>query len=214
MTPFYEAMLEVLERPEYDILTGRTVDYQQIIMEAIGRAVISLFERINIRLPDSPEYNPEALTYVFIVVAIFMLLSASMGVTYILIKRRGRKARQDAYSAAIFDDIASNRFSLSDLLRLSKEHADKSQLREAVRYNYIAVLVALNDKQTIKVDKSKTNAQLIRDMSQAAPALLDQFTQVVDIFQQTWFGKKNIDADRYRLFSAEAEAIFKKGDYL
>ena len=207
MSSFYEAMQEVLSRPQYDILTGRAVDHQQLIMEALGRAIMGLFERVRLNMPYSPNYNLEALIFIFVIVAALLLLAVSMGVTYILLKRRGRRDDTAASVAAIFDDIENKRFSLSDLLRTSREYAEKNQLRDAVRYYYIAVLVSLDDKRTIRVDKSKTNAQLTKELVLAAPALSEPFVSVVDVFHEAWFGLKGVDEDRYRRFTVNVEEI-------
>jgi len=205
MNPFNEAMHEVLQRPQYDILTGRAVDYQRVIFEAIGRAIADLLSRIDIDLPGG--YNLQLITTVFIVVLALLLLGASIGLAYILLKRAGKKAQQELGVSALFDDIANKRFSLADLLRLSKEFEEKRQFRDAVRHHYIAVLVSLDDKRTIRVDKSKTNAQLARELADAAPALAGSFVSVVDVFHQTWFGMKVLGEDDYRSFAKSAEVL-------
>ena len=207
MTPFYEALQEVLQRPQYDILTGRAIDYRQIIIDAINRTIISLLEGMSLHIPDSPDYNLGAITNVFIIVTALLLLGALTGVVYFILKRTGRNAAKEISVAAIFDDISNKRFTLGDLLRLSREYAEKKQFRFAVRHYYIAVLVALHDKKTIQVDKSKTNAQLTRELALAAPALSDPFISVVNVFQEAWFGKKEINVSQYYSFTACAEEI-------
>ena len=207
MTPFYEAMQEVLQRPQYDILTGRALDYRQIIIDAVNQAIIRLLEGLFLRVPDSPDYNLEAITNVFIVVTALLLLGGITGIVYFVLKHRGRNAAKEVSIATIFDDISNKRFTLADLLRLSRQYAEKNQFRDAVRHYYIAVLVALHDKKTIQVDKSKTNAQLTRELALAAPSLSDPFISVVNVFQETWFGRRNVDANRYYHFTVNAEEI-------
>ena len=210
MSPFNEAMQEVLAGPKYDILTGRAVDHQQIIMEAIGRAIISMLEQVRLNIPDAGEYNLEAITFAFIIVAVVLFIGTVTGIAYIIIKRKNRRAKQKADVTAIFEDIVHKRFTLPELLRLSRECAGKNQLRDAVRYYYIAVLVALDDKRTIRVDKSKTNAQLSQEIAMAAPALSESFKAVIDVFQQTWFGFKAVDEIKYDKFSRNAEEILNE----
>lgn len=207
MSPFETAMQEVLEGPRYDILTGRAIDYQQVIMEAIGRALISLLERIYLNMPDSPAYNLELITLIFVIVAALVLLGASTGLAYFFLRRRGRRATSEAATQALFDDIAQGRFSLSELLRLSREYEEKRQFRDAVRHSYIAVLVALDEKRTISVDKSKTNAQLARELNQAAPGLHSPFVAVVDMFHQSWFGLKTVEEEGYYSFRSKTEEL-------
>ena len=206
---FSGAMQEVLQRPDYDILTGRAIDYQQVIMEALGRAIISLLEQVRLSLPYSPEYNLQAMTFAFIISAALLLLAASMGITYLILKRRGRKIAINTHASAIFDDIANKRFTLSELLDLSLEYARRHEFRDAIRHYYIAVLVDLHDKNTIRVDKSKTNAQLSKELESADPALLGPFVSLVDIFHKVWFGNKSIDEEKYRLFAANAKEVLQ-----
>jgi len=205
MSSFNEAMQEVLVRPEYNVLTGRSIDYQQVIMEALGRAFLTLFERFQFNMPDPSGYNLRTITIVFIVVSALILFGVIMAAVYVLLRNRGRSKSQSV--SEIFDDIAHKRFSLTELLRLSKEYAADKNFRDAVRHHYIAVLVALDDKKTIQVDKSKTNAQLAWELSQVSPALSGTFVSVVDVFQQTWFGKKDVNEDQYHYFAANVEEI-------
>ena len=207
MTPFYQAMQEVLEWSRYDVLTGRSIDYQQFIIEAIEGVVASILEFLRLNTSDTAEYNLQAITSVFIMAVALLFLGVSTWSISLLLKRKWLNAQQEFSVSALFDDVAHKRFTFSELLLLSQEHAKKKQLREAARYRYIAVLVCLDNKKVIIVDKSKTNAQLIKELSLAAPTLLDSFVSVVDLFQQTWFGKKDIDEDEYRHFAVSAEEL-------
>lgn len=210
MNQFYEAMQEVLERPAYDILTGRSIDHQQVIMQVLGRAIVSLLERVRFNVPEGIDYNLEAFTLIFVISSALLLLSISMAIVYILFKRMSRKNRQAEVSAAIFDDIAHKRFSLSDLLAMNREFATKNQLREAIRCYYIAVLISLDDTRIIRVDKSKTNDRLTEELAEARPMLFEPFVSVVDLFQQTWFGRKSVDESKYLNFAAMAEEILNE----
>jgi len=207
MMSFYEAMQEVLQRPEYDILTGRAIDYQQILIDALINAIINFFEGFEGSYGNTPNYNLEVITYIFIAVAVLLLLIIIAGIAYVLLKSRGRNAAEELSVASIFDDVANKRFTLDDLLRLSREYADKKQFRDAVRHHYVAVLVDLHNKKTIQVNKSKTNAQLIRELTSVSSQLSAPFVAIVDAFHDTWFGMKALDEHQYLIFTANAEVI-------
>lgn len=211
MTTFYQAMQEVLERPKYDVLTGRAIDYEQIIVDALGRAILRLLEGINLSNPYAPEYNLDVIILIFVISAALLLLVTSIVITYMVLKHRGKKAAQETSSiSALFDDIAHKRFTLADLLNNARKYAENEQFRDAVRHLYIAVLVALHDKNTIKVDKYKTNAQLAQELALASPAMLEPFVSIVDVFHKTWFGKKELDEERYQHFASLAEEILNE----
>ena len=207
MSYFYDAMNEVLSRPHYDILTGRAVDHQQMIMEAIGRAVVGLIEQLQLNIPEYTEYNTDTLILIFAAVSALLLFGIAAWAVFIILRRRRKKTENTAHVSAIFDEIENKRYSLHDLIKASKQLAEKSQYRDAVRLKYIAVLVSLNEKRTIKVNKSKTNAQLARELGIAAPDLYNHFVAVADSFHKAWFGFKKIDEDKYTRFSFNAEGI-------
>jgi len=214
MDNFYNAMQEVLKRPRYDILTGRAIDHFQIIrdaiLETIGRALLNMLEGMQVNVPDMPDYNTQAIATVFIIVTVVLLLIIIIAIILFVLRRRGKIAREEATLSSIFDDIANKRFTLADLLQISQEYAKKGQYRDAVRHRYVAVLVALNDKQAIRVEKSKTNAQLSKEFKEAKPLLSEAFDSIIDIFQQSWFGMKPLDEIRYQDFTSFAERVEDK----
>lgn len=204
MTPldhtFYDAMQEVLRRPRYDLLTERAVDYRRTLTDAVERALTALLDRIPVGAVSLPDVNLDAVTYIFALVGALLILGSLSAVVWLVMRRRHRK-RDDAdalsFMEALFEDISGERFRLDEVLRLRREHAERGEFREAVRYGYIAVLVTLHKAKIIRVDKSKTNAQLVNEMSAAAPQDAPAFRDVVIVFQATWFGLKRIDAERY-----------------
>ena len=211
MGDFYQAMEEVLARPRYDILSGRAIDHQQLIRDALLSvaesaldAFIDMLQRFNFAVPDTPNYNLQAITTVFLIVTGALLALALFGAVYFLMKRYGRAAKEKASLSNLFDDIANKRFSLDDLLKISEEHAKNGQYREAIRHRYIAVLVTLNDRQVIRIEKSKTNAQLSKELHDASPTLAEPFDSVIDMFQRSWFGLKEVE---YQDFILNAEKV-------
>ena len=207
MSYFYEAMNEVLTRRHYDVLTGRAVDHRQIITEAIGRAVVSLLEQLQLHMPEYTGYNADTLIIIFAGASALLLFGITVRAIYIILKRRGKKIKTSSDVSAIFDDIENKKFSLTELLQISHKLAESNQFRDAVRLKYIAVLVSLDGKHIIHVKKSKTNAQLARELSAAAPHLFDPFTSIIGVFHEAWFGLKNTDKDSYARFAFNAEEL-------
>jgi len=212
MGDFYPAMQEVLLGRRYDVLTGRAIDYQQVIrdallnlLETIFREFLDLLRNLNFNVPDAMDYNVQAIAAVFLIVTGVLLALALFWIVYLLLKRRSKAAKAEASISSLFDDIANKRFTLADLLKISNEHAKNGQYREAVRHRYIAMLVNLNEKQMIRVEKHKTNAQLSYEIHTAFPALAKPFDTVVDIFQKSWFGLKPVDYHDFILNAEEVE---------
>jgi len=205
-TPFYQAMQEVLERPKYDMLTGRSVDYWEIFWDAVGRAIINLLERITFNIPET-DYNLSFISTIFIIFTALLLLAVVIGLIFLYLRYRRKRDTKESSVATIFDDIANRRLDYSELLRISQEHAEKGQFREAVRHRYIASLVVLHEKKTISVDRSKTNSQLARELQEVAPSLSESFKMVIDTFHLTWFGQRDIDGTTFGDFILNAQKL-------
>ncbi|MCL1988470.1 MAG: hypothetical protein FWG64_10965 [Firmicutes bacterium] len=211
MIQFNEAMHEVLQQPRYDMLTGRLVNYQEIIVNAIVNFIIFLIESLfpNIGLPDGGNYNADTIITIFVIVGMLILFGIIVATLSFVMKSRAKKLVNSDISE-IFDSIAKEKFSLTDLIKLSKDYASQKDFRHAARYYYIAVLVSLNDNKTLKIDKSKTNFQLKREIATVAPNLSDSFVTIVDIFQKSWFGRKPLDDIQYTNFAANVEELLSE----
>jgi len=206
MIQFYEAMHEVLQRPQYDILTGRAVDWQQVITESIANALIAFFRRFDDwTASPSREYNLDIMIYAFLIVAGILLLVSIVGGIYWFLRRKQRVVRPVSDVSEWFDDIAQRKLSFYDLVRKSQESAANGEYRSAIRHRYLAVLVALHESNAIQVDKSKTNSQLTYELQEARPQLATPFNGVIEIFQQAWFGRKPLDEETWLNYQQFAE---------
>jgi hypothetical protein len=205
MRTFDAAMREVLKQPKYDVLTGRAVDYREVILDALGRFVVGLLDRLNWLDADAADYNLSFFAYAFIGVAVALTLLTVAAVVYFTLRHKRKRRRQTETVAEWFGDIAEKRLSLDALLEHARVYAEQGEYREAVRHRYIALLIVLHERQWIRVDKSKTNAQLSIEMWGTRPGQSDMFDEVIDVFHRTWFGHKWMDDARYQRFVKRAE---------
>jgi len=209
MNQFYDAMHEVLQGSQYDILTGRATDWQQVITEAIEDALIAFFSQFDNfywSTSQNQDYNLDAMIMAFRIVAIILLIAAVVGGIYWFLRRKRQAVRPSGNVADWFDDISQRKLSFYDLVRKSKECAANGEFRGAIRHRYLAVLVALHESNAIQVDKSKTNAQLAHELQKARPQLATPFGGVVEVFQQAWFGRKPLDEETWLNYQQFAES--------
>ncbi|MCL2372793.1 MAG: DUF4129 domain-containing protein [Defluviitaleaceae bacterium] len=197
---FYEAMNEVLQSRRYNRLAGRSRDIMQEVRDAIARLINNLLDSINM-----PAINFEgsgrdisSIATVFIVVGVVAAIVA----TVVII--RNLRRRQEEYGLYdMFEELTQKRYSVKDLLALSQVAKNR---REAVRYSYVAALLALDQKGVITISPAATNRIIAGEIQSAAPQLMPMFAQLVNIFHLAWFGKKDISDQALSSF-AEAVAI-------
>ena len=207
--PFYEAMHEVLKTSRYDWLTGRRVPLRTRVMQWLDDLLGRLFSNINTDQNfaiDGASYNLSAIPIVFMVIGIILLVVAAIAVFRAL-----RRSRMTEYYdlSDIFEELAQKNYSVTELIELS----DNAQNRRlAIRYRYIAALLALNEKQIIEIKPSATNAIISRQIAESSPALAPVFERAADWFQRAWFGYKNISDIAYQDFASAIDSILLCGD--
>lgn len=206
MNPFDDAMREVLSQSRYDRLTGRALDLKQIVSDALMRILEFILKRLRFNLPDMGGFRTDIYVYVFIAVGVLLLVVIT-GITLRLLARRRKAAVHDL--SDLFEELAQKQYTVDELLRLSQAREKVENLREAVRFRYIAVLVGLNERQVIFIEKSKTNAVLLAELNAAEPALAPVFSDVVDTFHHAWFGYKPVAAERYTEFLKNTDDLLR-----
>ena len=208
-TTFYEAMHEVLQTSRYDRLTGRSVPIRRRIAEWFFDLLDRIFSNINVNLDfnfDGRSYNLSAVPIVFTVIAVILLIVAAFAIFRAL-----RRSRMTEYYdlSDIFEELAHKNYSVTELIQLSD---DAENRRLAIRYRYIAALLALNEKQIIEIKPSATNAIISKQINESSPALTLVFECTADAFHRGWFGYKDISDTAYKDFAAAVDSILLCGD--
>ncbi|MDR1664564.1 MAG: DUF4129 domain-containing protein [Clostridiales bacterium] len=205
MTPFDGTLREVLNGRKYDRLTGRAVDFGEMVFDFFRRVIAFILDLFNIRLPDGSGYNTNLYAVIFTAAGIIILLAAAGVILRKMMKRR--RGNGGGGLSDIFEELARKNYTLDELLKLSDARSAEGHMREAVRFRFIAELVALRDKKILRLNQSKTNAQLLYELTRNAPGLADSFAKTVDFYHAAWFGGKPVTAEKYAGYSALIKKI-------
>jgi hypothetical protein len=206
MGDFDKAMAEVLKQGKYNVLTGRAFDWREHLYRLLSSILNKILERL--RLPElarGADIGTDVLIHIFMAVAIAVALAIVGAILFFLYRRR---KRQNSLGEA-FADI-DRTLTASDLLRLGRESAALSQVREAVRYCFAALLLSLNSRGVIRIGYAKTNGQLRRELRNRAPDYSPEFDKAVMIFDLAWFGHKDIQADRFQQFQERVSELIRQ----
>ena len=195
-------MNEVLATSRYDRLMGRRVSLREIVLNWLSELLERIFSGLNLNIqPPDLYYDLDAIAIVFIIIGIILVTVAAI-LLYRTYRRRNRVKYHDL--SDIFEELTRKNYTVAELIQLS-ENADERRL--AIRYRYIAALVALNEKQIIEIKPSATNALILQQVKDTTPALLPSFECTADVFQRAWFGYKNITDDAYENFTKAVDAL-------
>lgn len=81
--------------------------------------------------------------------------------------------------------------------------------RAAVRYLYLSSLLMLDERGLLRYDRSRTNREVLRSVSDK-PELSQPLTEVVDVFDNVWYGYHELDEDTFKHYSDRVEELKDK----
>jgi len=203
--PFNEAMAEVLQGRRYDRLMGRTTDIWRTIADFIERIMTALFDRINIPFPQGGG-DLRAVPIIFSFVGGLLVVIGVVVMGRLLWQARKKRAYD---LSDIFAELAGGDYTVGDLMRLSDEATNR---RGAVRYRYIAALLALNEAGLIRISPSATNALILRGLKKAHPTLTKPFTDLAEGYHLTWYGFREMDDTTYAAYCTACRTLVEAQD--
>lgn len=207
MNDFDNAVEQALKHSKYNILTGRVVDIRQYLTDIIVNFIKKLLDMLNIDIPIGQMNEVNAAVYIFLAV-VGILLIVIIGVLVSIFLRRRRKVQ----SSEIWDLMSDmeGSFEHRDLVARSNHYASSGNYRESVRYRFIAMLMALHKHEILKVYKTKTNRQIMRDLKNAYPAFYKPFCGADHVFNITWFGNKAIEREALSEYCHEIDDLIRE----
>ena len=105
---------------------------------------------------------------------------------------KGAKIKGDPID---FDEVNPTEIPLTELERLLQEALANKDFRGAVRIYFIFIVRDLAEKNWIKWEKEKTNFHYLREMS--GKSEFEDFNVSVSYFEIIWYGKRELDADKF-----------------
>jgi hypothetical protein len=169
------------------------------IQRAIDRLLVWLFTRNN------PAGAPSAGT---VRLLRYLILSATAAVALIglamLLRRfrwsRLRRKKEEGEEAReVLGEQLEAGATADDLLREAAEMARKGDFRLAIRRAYIALLCELEQRGKLKLHRSKTNNDYLRELSRDAEKL-PPVAQMTSRYEQVWYGRGEATLEDYAEF--------------
>jgi hypothetical protein len=150
-----------------------------------------------------PSYSPFDFTKFLNFLAYLLIGIVVIGLIVFIIKdlRLGSDKKAKVEELDNIQDIASVNFDkmLEDALR-------EGNYRLAVRIKFLMVIQAMQNKNLILWKPNKTNRAYVNEVSGSMYG--NNFKAVVNIFDQVWYGNKEINAEQYNSIKDKIEEIF------
>ncbi|MCL2363259.1 MAG: DUF4129 domain-containing protein [Defluviitaleaceae bacterium] len=202
---FEDAMYEVLQTRRYDRLMGRSRDIWGAILDLIERFIDWLLGRVNLSFPEGTG-DSRLVPIIFAIVGGILL---AVGL-FVLARVLWRAHQRKTYNLSdIFEELTANNYTVADLMKLSDDATDQ---RVAIRYRYIAALLALDGARVIRINPSMTNALILRGLKQDYTTLAEPFYILAHTYHLAWFGYRSIDETEFAQFCTACNALTEAKD--
>ncbi|WP_010276761.1 DUF4129 domain-containing protein [Paenibacillus senegalensis] len=172
----------------------------------------SLWERMWDLISDwFPDWSiqPEGSRSVtLIIVAVLM---AVLAVVIIWLVRKMILSRTIRHKAVFLNEDDLHKSS-ADLLREANLAAQKGQYREAIRYRFLAILIAMDEQGWVKAEKWKTNYEYREELREQQAGAIPPFSKAARLFEQIYYGRSAAGQSQYELIKQYGEDCMRKGE--
>jgi hypothetical protein len=199
-----DSLRQVLARPEFAGLTQSVNPFSQWLQDQWDRLIKGLNDLLQRLFGNrtltigSENWSPLEILSIIILVLILIYAARSMFA--------------DLISESDLDENGSD----SGKALTSESAFEKAQAlsrggdyRSAVRYLYLSSLLLLDERGLLRYDHTKTNREVLRSVSDS-PELAGPLHDVIDVFDNVWYGYHTLDEDSFRHYSQRVEELKEK----
>lgn len=191
--PDDQTLQEILTRPEYQWAEEERTNYLAELWLRLLRWLLSLIPESAIGAPIFRYLLPSLAAIILLAILVYF----------------GRNLRQSfADDSQTNDphDLHHEPLSADDALTHAQNLSTTGDYRTAVRYLYLSALLLLDERNLLRYDRSRTNREYLRSVA-TRPELATILKDVVDIFDEVWYGYRIINQDDYTHYEAQVTKL-------
>lgn len=145
---------------------------------------------------DAPEVSaPSAGLGAFGYILMGVFIVALVFLIYYMYVNSPKDGKKISSTIEGLEDVNPTEIPLTELQRMLQEALANNDYRGAVRIYFIFIIRDLAEKKWIDWEKEKTNFHYLREMS--GKKEFDDFNRAVSYFEIIWYGKREIDANKF-----------------
>lgn len=202
-TEFDEAVGEVIKKPGYRHLTGGFLDFIKGMKEGIREWLLGILKKAFSNLENAPEIS-ESLSTLFMIIGLLLIIGIIVFIIVRVSKTFDRRASIGEILGEKIDDKATPR----SLRERAQDFTQRGEFRQAIRYDFIAVLLLMHEKNILFLDESKTGGEIYSHLRKNKFQGAALFKQLVGIFNAAWYGHKPLEKKLYDEWSSTLNSIW------
>lgn len=185
---FESTVQEILRRPEYRHLRNFMKDFIDSIKEKIAEWILKILEKTTMKLSNSISISDKVST-IFMIMGLVIIAAI---IIFIIIRINKTFERRSRVKEILGEKIDHRTTPLS-LKNKAQDFRLQGDYRQAIRYDFIALLLLMHEGGMLYLDETKTNEEIYLFLKKKAFSQLQLFQYLKDVFNSTWYGHKNCD---------------------
>lgn len=197
---FDQTIKDILSKPEYKYLSGGLGDFIQRIKDMLGEWFGKILEKT---FSDYPAIS-DRLSTIFMIIGFLIIIVI---IVFIIIKVNKTFDKKTRIKEILGEKI-DGRVTPGSLRNKGLGFTKRGDFRQAIRYDFIAVLLLMHEKNILYLDETKTGEEIYNYLIRNRFESVAIFKKLVNIFNSSWYGHKPSDQKLYDEWSSTIELIW------
>lgn len=189
---FNDVIYKILQSPEYRHLKNGFKDFIERLKEALSEWLFKFLSKRFSNL-NAPKAISKNLSTVFIIIGILVILALAV----IIISRIAKTMDKKARVKEILGEKIDKGTTPQGLRNKAMELVGEGDFRGAIRYDFIALLLLMHEKNLLYLDETKTNKEIYNYLRKNDFTYINVFKELSDMFNYSWYGHKVFKDDLY-----------------
>lgn len=202
---FDNTVNKVLSKPGYKHLSGGFPDLINKIKEGLKEKIEAFLNAFFSNISDTPKVS-EGLSNIFLIIGLLILIIIIIFIVVKINKIRDKKVK----ISEIFGEKLDEDTSPESLRVKAMEYNSRGEYREAIRYEFIALLLSMHEKGLLILDETKTGDELYQFLRKNGYGKISAFKVLVNIFNSSWYGRKKYDLELYKKWEYSFNLIWNE----
>jgi hypothetical protein len=204
-TEFENTVHKILQQPEYKSLKLGLQDYIQMLKDYISQGIMNILKKIFSNMATNASISG-TLSTVFIIIGLLAIITIVVLIAIKFSKTFESKTRIKEILGEKIDEKTT-----PNSLRLKAEaFAGSEDYRQAIRFDFIALLLLMHEKNLLYLDETKTNEEIYNYLKKKDFSELIIFKAMINDFNANWYGHKVWNKDLYKTWNDNINLIWNE----
>lgn len=202
---FDNTVNNILQSYKYKHLKNDLLDFIQKIKEKASLLIHKIINKIISNIEKSQSVS-DNLANVFIIIGILMIFI----IVILIIVKVSKSFQRKSRIKEILGERINDKTTPSSLRCEAASFRDKGDYRRAIRYDFIAILLLMHEKNTIYLDETKTNGEIHKYLKQNKFPMMLELENIILHFNSSWYGDKQCDRATYDVVFSNVNLLWSE----